>query len=89
MAAFAEGLGEDKKMTSAFADESRAALALMEQAIAILDRIDFAPEVGAQLDLAICRLREKLEPAGLGRLDDGSPALPDLQIHPRASGRGT
>ena len=37
------------------------ALALMEQALALLDRDDLAPDVGAHLDLAICRLREVLD----------------------------
>ena len=37
-----------------------AALALMEQALEHLDRSDQALEVGAQLDLAICRLRSIL-----------------------------
>lgn len=37
-----------------------AALVLMEQALALLDRSNEAPEVGAQLDLAICRLRSIL-----------------------------
>lgn len=37
-----------------------AALILMEQALEVLDRSDFGMEVGAQLDLAICRLRSLL-----------------------------
>jgi hypothetical protein len=38
------------------------ALALMEQALALLDRSDCNLEAGAHLDLAICRLRESLGP---------------------------
>ena len=37
-----------------------AALALMERALELLDRSDCSLEVGAQLDLAICRLRSVL-----------------------------
>lgn len=46
-----------------------AALALMEQALELLDRSDQAMEVGAQVDLAICRLRSIL---GLS-----PPVIPD------------
>jgi hypothetical protein len=37
-----------------------AALSLMEEALALLDQGDVAPDVGAHLDLAICRLRQIL-----------------------------
>ena len=37
-----------------------AALSLMEKALALLDGADFPGEVGADLDHAICRLREIL-----------------------------
>jgi len=52
--------------------EGPAALALMEEALARLDRCDSGLEVGAQLDLAICRLRCVLglaEPEALTRID--------------------
>lgn len=41
-----------------------AALARMEQALALLDACDAPGEVGANLDLAICRLREVLHCRG-------------------------
>jgi hypothetical protein len=41
-------------------DHGGAALSLMEEALALLDRGDVAPDVGAHLDLAICRLRDIL-----------------------------
>jgi hypothetical protein len=44
--------------------EGAAALALMEQALELLDRCDGAIDVGAHLDLAICRLREAINDAG-------------------------
>lgn len=40
--------------------EAEAALALMEEALSLLDRWGGAIAVGAQLDLAICRLRSHL-----------------------------
>jgi hypothetical protein len=39
-----------------------AALALMEEALALLDRSGCSLEAGAELDLAICRLRTALGP---------------------------
>lgn len=41
-------------------DDEMAALALMEKALALLDRCDSLSEIGAQLDLALCRLRDRL-----------------------------
>jgi hypothetical protein len=38
-----------------------AALAHLEEALSILDDIDAPGEIGAQLDLVICRLRKVLE----------------------------
>ena len=64
-----------------------AALTLMEQALALLDEWGFALDVGAQLDLAMCRLRSYLglaeveAPESLGGPDvddtsgDGSASL--------------
>jgi hypothetical protein len=43
--------------------DGASALSLMEEALGLLDRCDAAPEIGAHLDLAICRLRENLEVA--------------------------
>lgn len=48
------------EITSDIEREGPAALALMEEALARLDRCDSGLEVGAQLDLAICRLRSVL-----------------------------
>lgn len=50
--------------------EGRAALALMEDALSLLDGCGSGLEVGAQLDLAICRLRTLL---GLGERE-----VPDI-----------
>lgn len=44
-------------------DEGAAALNLMERALELLDRCDGAMDVGAHLDLAICRLREEIHGA--------------------------
>jgi len=41
-------------------EAAAAALSLMEEALALLDRADFADEAGPHLDLAICRLRQAL-----------------------------
>jgi len=41
-------------------EEGVAALNLMERALELLDRCDAAMDVGAHLDLAICRLREAI-----------------------------
>lgn len=42
-------------------DEGPMALALMEQALELLDRCDTGLDAGAHLDLAICRLRAALQ----------------------------
>jgi hypothetical protein len=44
-------------------NDARAALVLMEEALAVLDRLNTEVEVAAHLDLAICRLREALQSA--------------------------
>ena len=44
-------------------NDARTALVLMEEALAVLDRLDMQIEVAAHLDLAICRLREALQSA--------------------------
>jgi hypothetical protein len=49
----------------------RRALALMEDALELLDKADCSADVGAHLDLAIWRLRE-IVPDGLSRLGSGS-----------------
>jgi hypothetical protein len=49
-------------------EDGQKALLLMEQALQLLDRCDPALDVGAHLDLAICRLRERLQP-GSGALE--------------------
>jgi len=45
--------------------EGVAALAHMDDALGLLDRCDDAADVGAHLDLAICRLRALLERNGI------------------------
>jgi hypothetical protein len=47
--------------TGKLEQDIRAALSLMEQALAVLDRCDDGLDAGAHLDLAICRLRDVLE----------------------------
>ena len=50
--------------------EGATALSLMEEALALLDRCDDqAMEVGAHLDLAICRLRQIMGAAAAGRCE--------------------
>lgn len=44
--------------------EGAAALDLMERALELLDNCDGAIDVGAHLDLAICRLRDAIRAAG-------------------------
>ena len=56
--------------------EGLAALAHMEEALALLDRSGCSMEAGADLDLAICRLRNALGPlAAVERKDMPAPAL--------------
>ena len=50
---------------SALDSEGVVALAHMEQALELLDRCNDAMDVGAHLDLAICRLREIMESKGI------------------------
>lgn len=40
--------------------EGAAALDLMEQALGLLDQCDASADIGAHLDLAMCRLRESI-----------------------------
>lgn len=51
-----------KYSTNCFEQDGVEALSLMEEALAILDRTESNLDVGAHLDLAICRLREVLGP---------------------------
>ena len=62
-------MGDDASMT--LAHNGPAALAHMEQALALLDQCDAPGDVGANLDLAICRLRDVLARHG----HDPSPSL--------------
>ena len=76
-----------KSMRSELEGNAAAALSLMEQALALLDREDFALDVGAHLDLAICRLREIL---GIEAppLPDDSHALQQFRGDTPGPGRG-
>jgi hypothetical protein len=66
-------------------DEAARALSLMEQALALLDQAEFAPQAGADLDHAICRLRDALENRrSSGEFLTDSP-FPDA--HPWSDGR--
>jgi hypothetical protein len=55
-------MGDNASMT--LKQNGPAALARMEQALELLDACDAPGEVGANLDLAICRLRELLQRRG-------------------------
>jgi hypothetical protein len=55
-----------------FARDEMAALALMEQALALLDRCDCGLESAPHLDLAICRLRDCLGLDEPGTIDVAS-----------------
>lgn len=46
-------------------EDGQTALSLMEQALGLLDSCDSALDVGAHLDLAICRLRDHLRKMGI------------------------
>ena len=48
------------------------ALALLEEALFILDELGMPADIGAQVDLAICRLRERLGKSAPG------PGSPDV-----------
>jgi hypothetical protein len=48
----------EKTMLAARQEMLRRALALMENALDLLDDADCSADVGAHLDLAICRLRD-------------------------------
>lgn len=49
------------------------ALSLMQRALALLDESSCAPEIAAQLDLAVNRLELSMLQIGLGEIDE--PAL--------------
>jgi hypothetical protein len=71
-----------KAASDQFSVDGAAALSLMEQALALLDRCDAALEIGAHLDLAICRLREIL---GIAAPDaDDNSGTGDDQVWPSA-----
>jgi len=40
------------------------ALEMLEEALAILDDTDMPSDIGAHVDLAICRLRDRLQQSG-------------------------
>jgi len=42
------------------------ALALLQEALAILDDLDFSADIGAHVDLAITRLQQRLAASGEG-----------------------
>jgi len=52
--------------------EAQSALALMEEALELLDRTDYTLEIGPHLDLAICRLRESLDEPAVAAARSGS-----------------
>jgi hypothetical protein len=53
-----------ERVTGSLQLEGTAALSLMEHALDLLDRCDVPIDIGAHLDLAICRLREAIHSAG-------------------------
>jgi hypothetical protein len=50
----------DQDRSGTLEDEGVRALALMQEALVLLDRCDGVTVVGAHLDLAICRLRDMI-----------------------------
>jgi hypothetical protein len=69
-------------------DEGPMALALMEQALELLDRCDTGLEAGAHLDLAICRLRARLQSSSAATADTditGQELGPDILPWSKAS----
>jgi hypothetical protein len=56
----------ESELLSSPRDDAEAALALLEQALALIDRFDGPGEVGAHVDLAIHRLHDAIpeKPAG-------------------------
>ena len=65
----------DKGVARSDGSHRATALALKEQALGLLDEDDSVPEVGAQLDLAICRLRDALGADGSIQPERSSQAL--------------
>lgn len=62
------------------------ALSLMEDALAALDRGEISAEVGAHLDLAICRLREVLGmTSGEEQLDRSFEFNPSVEQQQRST----
>ena len=51
-------MGECKKKVER---EALNAVGLLEEALSILDQLDMPAEIGAPVDLALCRLRERLQ----------------------------
>ena len=66
----------EKTILAARREMLRKALGLMEDALDLLDGADCSADVGAHLDLAICRLRDFAADAlsGLDRSGIGEPA---------------
>lgn len=56
--------------------EGAAALAYMEKALELLDTLDLGVEAAAHLDLAICRLRDALQPPTDAGSTRGQPPSP-------------
>jgi hypothetical protein len=54
-------LSKRKNKAGSLAREGVAALALMEEALRLIDSCEISVEIGAHLDLAISRLKEALE----------------------------
>lgn len=52
------------KASKTLEDNGSAALVHMEQALDLLDQCDAPGEIGANLDLAICRLKDALARSG-------------------------
>ena len=51
-------MGMRKDMSEALHRDGPEALSRMEEALELIDRCDGTAEIGAHLDLAICRLRD-------------------------------
>jgi hypothetical protein len=60
----------EKTTLAARQEMLRRALALMEDALDLLDDADCSADVGAHLDLAICRLRDVSEAADFSGMNE-------------------
>ena len=65
----------ESELLSSPRDDAKAALALLEQALNLIDRFDGPGEVGAHVDLAIHRLRDAIPEKAAGEQASKSSEL--------------